>query len=409
MPISSRSTYFRTAHRAAFFVLLLILVLLWVSCGETYRPIATPIPSPGGDPKNQHFAVVVSNGTPPADGGAAVIDVAADTNVSNRQAGVNPIHAAISPPAGSLRAWVVNQGDNSVSSFFPSSLSVPDLTLNLESGAGPTYIDVSATIVCVTETALNRVAILNNTSAVATAFVGVGNNPVALAVRPDGNKCYVANKNDGTVSVVSVPNAAITGSPIAVGTAPVAMAMQTAGNFVYVVSQGGNSLSVIDTTLDAEVQRLTGLSAPFQVIWDNNLQRVYVLNGGASSVSIYNAATPSTLTLLRTVSLAVSPIAMAVLDNATKFYVLYGGSPGTVGVYDAQSFALRTTLTVQNDPRWIAASPGAEKVFVANRLGDAGATTPQFPNGSISIIKTQADTVSNIAPAQPNPVFVAAQ
>lgn len=407
MPISSCYPRRSSALRAGLPIVLSVVVLLLASCGETYRPIAIPIPEPGGDPKNPHYAVVLSTGEAPGPAGTAVIDVAGETDISNRTAGTNPVHASL--PSANGRAWVVNNGDDSVTSFFPGTLAVNDVSVNLEAGSRPTYVDATSTFVFVNEPPLNRVAIVNANLSVATAFVGVGNNPVALAARPDGRKCYVANKNDGTVSVISSTDLAVTGT-IPVGASPVAMEMQTAGSFVYVASQSGNTLSVIDTTLDVEVQRVPGLSAPFQVIWDNNLQRVYVLNGGNNTVSIFNAATPSNLTLLRTVPLSGNALAFAVLDNASKFYVLYGGSPGTVDVFDAKSFALRTTVTVQNDPQWIAASPGAEKVFVVNRLGSGGnpATDP-LAKGSISIIKTQSDTVLNIPPAQPHPVYVAVQ
>jgi YVTN family beta-propeller protein len=405
VPISLNNSY-RNIRVTATLVLF-VLVLLFASCGQTYRPIATPVPLPGGDPQATHFALVVDAGTPPADGDVSQIDVSGDTNVGNRQVGLNPVHAVIGPSL--IRAWVVNQGDSSVSSFSPSFTTIATVHINLEPNASPSFVDATSTFAFVTEPALNRIAILDANQTLVKAFVPVGANPVALAARPDGAKCYVANKGDSTVSVVSTQDNATIGNPIPVGAGPVALAMQTAGSFVYVVSQAGNSMSVINTSTDAEVQRINGLSAPFQVVWDNNLQRVYVVNGGANSISVFNASSPSNLTLLRTVSTASTPLGIGVLDNGTKFYVLYGGTPGSVGVFDAQSYALRTTLTVQNNPVSISAAPGSIKVYVANKNGDAGAGTPQFPNGSISIIKTQDDTLLTLPPGQPNPVFVTSQ
>jgi DNA-binding beta-propeller fold protein YncE len=133
---------------------------------------------------------------------------------------------------------------------------------------------------------------------------------------------------------------------------------------------------------------------------------VYVGDTGSNTIKIYNGAANS-LSLLRTISLPATPLGIAPLDNGTKLYVLFGGSPGTVGVYDTQSFQLRTTLTVQNTPVSISASPGSSKVYVVNQTGDAGATTPQFPNGSVSIIRTSDDTVLNMPAGAAKPMFVA--
>jgi DNA-binding beta-propeller fold protein YncE len=125
---------------------------------------------------------------------------------------------------------------------------------------------------------------------------------------------------------------------------------------------------------------------------------------GSNSIKIYNGAA-TTLSLLRTVNLPGTPIGIAALDDGSKFYVLFGGNPGTVGVYDTQSFQLLQTLTVQNTPVSIAASPGSSKVYIVNQTGDAGSASPQFPTGSVSIIDTSNSTVLNVS-AGPKPVFV---
>jgi YVTN family beta-propeller protein len=297
---------------------------------------------------------------------------------------------------------VVNQGEGSVSTFFATTGSPTVTAISLEPNAGASFVETSGTQAFVSETSLNRVAILDTNGV--KAFVDVGAAPVSLASTPDGRKVFVANTGDGTVSVISTQDKAQLGSPIPIGGSPVGMAMQTAGSFVYVVNSTGGALSVIDTTANQEVQHVSGLANPSQVVWENNLQRVYVVDSGSNSIKIYNGAA-TTLSLLRTVSLPGTPIGIAPLDNGAKFYVLFGGNPGTVGVYDTQSFQQLKTLTVQNTPVSIAASPGSSKVYVVNQTGDAGSPTSQFSTGSVSIINTSNDTVLNVA-AGPKPVFV---
>jgi YVTN family beta-propeller protein len=410
VPISFTNIIRRGANGAAASFLLLAALIILTSCGDVYRPVAIPITSPGGDPQPTHFAIVLNKGNPtsttPITPTASVFDVSGDSNMGNREAGLNPVTAIIDPGS---RAWVVNQGtgstdDSSVTTFFPQVQSLSTATVSLDPNAGAIAIDATSLLAFVTEANLNKLAIISSSTSAVRSFVPVGNNPVAVVTRPDGAKVYVANKNDNTVTVVAVADNAVSGLPISVGSSPVAMAMQSDGAFAYVASQGSGTLSVIDTGSDSEVQRLSGLSSPQQVIWDEHLKRVYVMNTG--SISVFNAATPGNLSLLRTVPTSAAPIGLAVLDNGSKFYVLYAGTPGKVDVFDAQSFALRTTLTAQNNPLSIAAAPQSSKVYVVNSTGDAGAATPSFPNGSISIITTANDTVLNVASGTANPFFV---
>lgn len=410
MPISLDKFILRRVSAVISTFVLVAVVVLLTSCGDTYRPIVTPITQPGGDPQATHYAIVVNaNNGQPTDlntgigPSASQFDVSGDTNLGNRRTGLNPVQAVVTP---SYLAFVLNQGDSSVS-VFGLLLSNPTIsTTFLEPNAGATYIDAVNSTAFVSETALNRVAVVDSNLPGAKSYLDVGPAPGVLAVTPDGSKVYVANTGDGTLSVISVKDNAVQGSPIALGGVPVSIAMQTSGTYVFVVNSSGGAFSVIDTSTDKEVQRFSGLSNPTKVVWDNALQRVYVVNSGSNTINIYNGAAPS-LQLLRTVNLSGSPIGLAALDNGAKFYVLYGGNPGRVDVFNTQSFQRTSTITVQNNPVSMSAAPGSSKVYVVNQNGDSGAASPQFPNGSVSIIKTSDDTVLNMGTASVQPVFVA--
>jgi DNA-binding beta-propeller fold protein YncE len=389
---------------------LLVAVVMLTSCGQTYRPIVIPIPQPGGDPQALHIALVVNNNNDqPTDltsgKGPSVsqFDVSGDTNTGNRRTGLGPIFTAISP---GFTAFVVNRVDNSVSTFSLLVSNPTITTVALEPGAGASFADASGSLGFVSETALNRVAIVDSNLPAAKAFINVGAEPVALAATSDGRKVYVANTGDGTVTDISVQDNSVLGSPIPVGGVPASLALQTSNAFLFVVNSTGGALSVIDTSTDKEVQRFSGLSNPTKVVWDNRLQRVYVVNSGSNTINIYNGAAPS-LTLLRTVALPSSPLGLAVLDDGSKFYVLFNGAPGSVGVYNTQSFQQTATVAVQNTPVSIAASPGSSKVYVVNETGDAGTAAPKFPTGSVTIIKTSDDTAIDVDTGAPKPVFVA--
>ncbi|MGZ4815030.1 MAG: beta-propeller fold lactonase family protein [Terriglobales bacterium] len=405
---------------------LFVLILLWAGCGETYRPIANPIPLPGGDPQATHYALVLNTngGLPPTVNGpspsATQLDVSGDTNLANHPVGQNPVHAVMSPAFG--RAYVVNQGDSTLSSFSPlagigATVSTIPLIANNEPNAGASYVAASTSIAFVVETALNRVAVIDGNQLQISAFVPVGVNPVAVVCTRDGRKAYVSNQGSNTVSVISTKDNT-NQKNIPVGSSPGAMAISSDNNYVFVANQGDGTVSVIDTNSDSEVlpngARLQVGANPSQLVWDNGLKRLYTADTGSASVSIIDANSfPQKV--LRTVATSASPVGVAALDNGTKFYVLFQGTPGFVEIYDAQGFYKRGTVTVGNNTlpnglpmvnqTLLSAAPGSTKVYAVNYYGDSVNT-----GGSVSIIRTLDDTVFLSLPTPvSNPDFVTTQ
>lgn len=367
--------------------------------------------------------VVNSNDGQPQAGPGALgpsvtqIDVAGDTNLANLTVGLNPVFATMN--AGFTVGYVVNQGDNTLSAFAPSSgasaqiVTIPLLLSNTEPNAGASYAAISSAYGFVVETSLNRLAVVSNSLFQVSAFVPVGANPVAATCTSDGRKAYVANQASNTVSVVSTKDFTNT-SNIPVGSSPGAMAISADNNYVFVANAGDGTMSVINTTSDTVTQTVPVGADPTQIIFDNTLSRVYVLNTGGNSVSIFSASTYP-LTLLRTVSTSTTPVSLAVLDNGTKFYVLFQGTPGFVEVYDTQGFFKRTTITVDNNTLptglpavnqiLLSAAPGSTKVYAVNYNG-VNSANPSI-KGSTSIIRTLDDTVVLSVPSPvPNPTFV---
>src|SRR4051812_48535672 len=77
---------------AAALLAIVSLVFFEAGCGDTFRPIATPIIQPGGQPQLLAHAIVVSDAGPSADGATTHINVSGDTNVGQVAVGRVPVH-----------------------------------------------------------------------------------------------------------------------------------------------------------------------------------------------------------------------------------------------------------------------------------------------------------------------------
>src|SRR5262249_47992094 len=78
--------------------------------------------------------------------------------------------------------------------------------------------------------------------------IGVGFEPSSVAIHPDGNRAYVANAFDGTVSIVDLTYFGV-GGIIGVGAEPMALALSPNGTRLYIANSASNNLMVVDTTL----------------------------------------------------------------------------------------------------------------------------------------------------------------
>src|SRR6478735_9591562 len=106
------------ASRIGRLAVPLLLAFLGINCGETYRPIAQPIPGPSPTPAPVgHIFALAANGTLPGNpflnpGSMGRIDVAGDSVVGVVTAGLGPVHAAMTTDGA--KVYVANSGEDTL-------------------------------------------------------------------------------------------------------------------------------------------------------------------------------------------------------------------------------------------------------------------------------------------------------
>ena len=318
-----------------------LATLLWISCGDVYRPVVIPTTVTPPNPANFHAVFGISTNVPFNPGTALQIDVSGDSDIGAANMGVNPTHAAILP--NNSRVFVASAGSlyegdaDVVTSFTPASsgtlasgLGTP-VTFALPYGSLPVFVNTTQnSFVYVANFGTNSVAALN-TSTNAIGLTGaVGANPVALVETPNGQSLYVVNQGDNTVTNLSTTDlSSVATTPV--GNTPVWAVSRPDGQRVYVITQGDGQLYTIRTDTNAVVsnQSVGGPGANF-ALYDNSLNRLYVTNPSAGSVYVFDA-TSSSPTLLGSISMTAgasplcpngcSPVSVAALPDGSRFYV----------------------------------------------------------------------------------------
>ena len=407
-------------------------MLICISCGETYRPVATPIIPNLPNPAFSHFAAVISGNGSNNPGASTSIDVSGDTAESQSTVGLMPVHAAV--VLSGTRVYVANSVDDTVSAFSPTS-PTPVITISLPAGSAPSFVataeNASVYVANFGNNTVSAIEMGNNVIEAPIYGIPVGVHPVGLAETPNLQKLYVANRGNagagGSVTSINPVDRSVN-PPIANATwvSPVSVAARSDGNRAYVLDQGSGLVSAIDTASEASRHEWghsvsVGVGANF-MLYDPSRNRLYVSNPVANTVTYLEASTDA---LAATVLSVANPVSVAALPDGTRAYIssasVSGGNvTSRVTVINASGGSVKstiplTTVTVAqrcgSNPSElsIAAAADSTRVYVGNC--DAG---------NVAIIQTLSDamvlqmpapqsaTFKNGAPLPQNPVFVVA-
>ncbi|MFZ0959140.1 MAG: hypothetical protein WAN60_22560 [Candidatus Sulfotelmatobacter sp.] len=233
-------------------------------------------------------------------------------------------------------------------------------------------------------------------------------HPVAMAQvqTPNGNKLYVLNQGNNTVSsfyTVDMTPTTATGMVAGfTGTTPAWVTARGDGQQVYVLSQGDGQLWTIDAATDAVIGSVSVGAGANYVLYDPNLNRLYVTNPNNSSAYIFSVAgnLPS---LIKTIVLGsgaignypacsnACPTSVAALPDGTEAYIASYQLIGGAGCTDP----IPQSLT----------APPACSVTASVTVLDALSTTvtstiSAFPSGATSVPE-----VANCLPANANGLY----
>lgn len=385
-----------------------ILTLVCLSCGEVYRPVVIPLSTTPPTPAGFHTVFSISANVPTYPGGAMQIDVtgdsiAAETPTSDKSKpnlGDNPTHAAILP--NNSRVFVASAGSvlpggvDVLSFFTPAFQSTiatgmgAVTTISLPTGSQPVFVNTTqSNVVYVANYNSNSVSAISLSTNSITNSAPVGVHPVALAETPNGLKLYVANQGGNSVSSLNAadlsPNSVNNADGSAfTGINPAWVVARHDSQKVYVLTQGDGQLVTIDVSTDTVTSSLpVGGGANF-ILYDSHLNRLYVTNplsnivyvfsdtGGANDTPVQLAAFSFALgsAACPTGPAACAPASVTALPDGSRFYVasyqtaascpdaFVGSSSACVipglAVFDANSLALKTTMTLLTNPPFAA-------------------------------------------------------
>jgi YVTN family beta-propeller protein len=120
----------------------------------------------------------------------------------------------------------------------------------------------------------------------------VGNAPEAVVLAPDGSAVWVANRDDGTITILD-PYTLVHMGTLMAGRAPVRIAFSADGNRAYVVNAGEGSVTVFDPRSRARLGSIPVGLYPLGIALDADGTKAYVGSTRDDEISVIDLATNS--------------------------------------------------------------------------------------------------------------------
>jgi YVTN family beta-propeller protein len=202
--------------------------------------------------------------------------------------------------------------------------------------------------------------------------IGVGLDPQAIAITPDGKTAYVVNSESGTVTPITVATRRA-GRPIKVGRDPQAIAITPDGKTAFVVNARSGTVTTIELGTGRVGQVIRVGSYPTKIAIAPDGRTAFVLNWGGGSVSPIRVSTRGTWQAGRPIEVGSYPEAIAINPaGATAYVACYGSSritPISIGTGRAGR-----PVAVGQAPDALAVTPDGRTVYVVG--GDSQSVTP---------------------------------
>jgi DNA-binding beta-propeller fold protein YncE len=378
-------------RRVGWLAAMFAAIVVWMSCGEVYRPVVIPIANNPPNPANFHAVFGISNNVGANPGTALQIDVSGDSNVGEARMGINPTHAAILP--NNLRIFVTSAGSTLMDTNGVLA-GQPDVITSFTPAVGGVLAVGIGSPVTFTLPNVGP----NQSSA-------ISNIVQALSTDPDPHLVTVTLAN-------ALPHAAVGGQIIISG-----VVIQGAdnpggynGNFT-ILSVSGTTITYDDPITGltqtaggtASVPLPTFCSYQPDFVTTTQTTAVYVANYGVETPTLGSGVTPNctipntdSVAALNTANNTISrltylpagshPVLLAETPNGQNLYVVTQGdgiNPTNVLNLSTTDLSTTATIPIGANPSWIASRPDGQQIYVVT-AGDGQLYTIKADNSVAS-------------------------
>ena len=384
--------------------MVLGIAMLAAGCGETYRPVVTPVPVTGPAPQPQSYAVVTTTTGNASPGLANIFDGPGDTLLTQALISNGPLSLTLSSSGTSATAVGI---DGTVNTFTPSTtLQTKNVQVStLLQPAQPVNLLATSSSLFITEpnATVPSVAVLTSSSSgifTLTQQLSVPASPINLAGNANAARVYSITQDNGSGTVAfgdcespslvttpgqvqSIEISTVTISrTLPVGICPVYGLGSTDNNRVFILNRGSGTITVINSQLN-EIDTTPNLpnitngtlllpppagvavagfnAGPVFADYFTPTSQLVTANYDSNTITIISTSIDqygndsSLFGQAVTVPVGNGPAALTILRDGSRVYVA-NQKDSTVSVVSLTSFKVLATIPVTGHPISIAST-----------------------------------------------------
>ena len=210
--------------------------------------------------------------------------------------------------------------------------------------------------------------------------IQVGRGPQAMALDPAGDRAYVTLEEGVLVTLDTGSERVLCRT--SVGRDPQGVAVHPSSGEVYVANRGDGTVSVVQNAGCGEVNTVVGLMHPSAIVVDNLANRIYVSDSAAGQVVILDAERHQ---VVGSITVGSFPDALAVDPTSGLLYVANAGD-GTLSVVERDALEVVSSIDVAQGPLFGLAVDGTTGSAYVVHLGPA-------PRRQISVVDGRSGEV----------------
>jgi len=240
------------------------------------------------------------------------------------------------PPATGVMGFVANAGSGDVSVFDKKTLQVFGVIVPGHAPSGMA-LDQRARRLYVALAGDDTVAVVDVLSVRVSDRIRLspGDEPVEVALTPDGAQLLSVNRGSNTVSFIDTVSR-FEVAKVRVGTSPTSITIDRTGRRAFVFGPLLNGVTVIDILARSLVRTIPTEPGPVRGQFNRRGDRLYVVHETTPFVTVIN---PATLTVMSRFSVRF-PMDTIKVDPGTDYVYLGGRRTFAVSLYDSLSFAV---------------------------------------------------------------------
>jgi YVTN family beta-propeller protein len=221
----------------------------------------------------------------------------------------------------------------------------------------------------------NFVSVFNKHSMQVVDTIATSSGPRGAAIDRLRGWVYVAMAGDDAIEAIEVDTGEIFNRvQLNFGDEPVELALSPDGTILVSANHGSNSASIIDTGSLREIGRVGLPSEPATLVFDRSAPRAYVMQPRSHEVSVIDL---SRRAIAMTRILDESPVRGDVSREGDRLYVITRYSPDLL-VLDPANLSLIARIFVGSGATSIKVDPDTDLVYVGKSTGDVEVIDPSL-------------------------------